>query len=273
MKPVAEIWIPKMEGWLASINAKMGAPVVATQGSGLESAEAVPVLKDLAWVWTPKMEGWLASINTVIESAVWTWLPKIEGWLASIAGSPGIVTAPTTTPVRDPFTAPETTLAPWWTYGEGDSRRYQDNPLGSTGGFSVGNSVFLPYMEQHLGFIKTALLEMQPALDDLAWVSAPKIESHLLGILTSLVDSAQTVQDVLVQMTRVGDNTFGMRQLLGDFAPDINHLGHLEGILDGITGVQAELRRVIEVNVTGFGSNREVGEEIARAMKAQGALP
>jgi len=97
------------------------------------------------------------------------------------------------------------------------------------------------YAFQSLDSIKNTLWEMKPMLSDLAWTWIEKVESNTLGALRKLED----------------------------FAPNINRL---EGILDGITEVRADLRRVIEVNVTGFGSNREVGLEIARAMKAQGAL-
>jgi len=60
-----------------------------------------------------------------------------------------------------------------------------------------------------------------------------------------------------------------MNTHLSDMKPNI---AKLEGIYDEMKGLRYDVTQIIKVNVEGFGSNRDIGMEIASALRTQGAL-
>ena len=97
------------------------------------------------------------------------------------------------------------------------------------------------YAYQSLDSVKTSLWQMIPMLSDLAWIWTPKIEGWVNSMNTHL----------------------------SEMKPNI---AKLEGIYDEMKGLRYDMTQIIKVNVEGFGSNREIGNEIARALRTQGAL-
>jgi len=97
------------------------------------------------------------------------------------------------------------------------------------------------YTYQSLDSVKNTLWEMKPMLSDLAWIWTPKMEGWLASI-----DARLNTGSVIC--------------------------GTLDDIYTETQGMHNEMKKVVEVNVRGFSESRDIGWEIAKALKTQGAL-